>query len=387
MMERWLPPPDDYARVHRAGTESEALLVQRILQDAGIPVLIRSAQVPGYAEVIRGAIGVWGDILVPKAYEDDALRYVQSYLRAMKEPAPVARLTGIIPPLVTLFDERGRIDGPANEKHIDFLISRGVHGLFAAGSTGESMHLTADERREFARLVVGRVNGRVPVLVGCLSTSTDEAVLFARHAQEIGADAVVVIPPYYWTPNDAAIEMHIGAVARAMDLPVVIYNFPAVVGRIIPTALVAALAQKYPNILGIKETLDSISHIHEVIARVKSRKPEFSVLCGFEFHLLNTLLSGGDGAIPAIANFAPQLSVAMYEAYQNGRIEEAAAQLRGRLELAALYQLDAPFFVVVKEAMALLGLIANPTVRAPAPPLTEDGRTRLRGLLTSAGLL
>ncbi|MBI2202108.1 MAG: dihydrodipicolinate synthase family protein, partial [Armatimonadetes bacterium] len=103
--------------------------------------------------------------------------------------------------------------------------------------------------------------------------------------------------------------------------------------------------------------------------------------------LLNTLLSGGDGAIPAIANFAPQLSVAVYEAYRKGRIEEAAALMRARLELATLYQLDAPFFVVVKEAMAILGLIPKPIIRAPAPPLTDEGRSRLRTLLTSAGLL
>lgn len=386
-MRRWIPLPDDYARVHQAVSESEALLVQRILEDTGIPVLVRSRQVPGYGEVIRGAIGVWGDILVPKAYETEAQRYVQEHLRALKESTSVARFSGVIPPLVTLFDESGRIDDDANKRQIEFLIAGGVHGILALGSTGEAMHLSADERREFARLVVRQVNGRVPVLVGCLSTSTDEAVALARHVQEIGADGVVVIPPYYWSPNDTAIETHIGAVARAVELPVLIYHFPAVIGRIIPVPLVAKLAQAHANVLGIKETIDSVSHIHEVIARVKPVKPEFSVLCGFEFHLLNTLLSGGDGAIPAIANFAPQLSVAVYEAYRKGRIEEAAALMRARLELATLYQLDAPFFVVVKEAMAILGLIPKPIIRAPAPPLTDEGRSRLRTLLTSAGLL
>lgn len=387
MIERLLPPSDDYARVHRASSESEALLVQRILQDAGIPVLVRSRQVPGYAEVIRGAIGVWGDILVPKAYEDEAVRYVQEYLRALKEHASVARFSGIIPPLVTLFDDRGRIDDAASEQHIEFLLTGGVHGILALGSTGEAMHLSVEERRTFARLVIRQVNGRVPVLVGCLSTSTDEAAALARHAQETGADGVVVIPPYYWTPNDTAIKTHIGAVAGAVELPVIIYHFPAVIGRMIPAPLVAKLAQAHVNVLGIKETIDSVSHIHEVIARVKPVKPEFSVLCGFEFHLLNTLLSGGDGAIPAIANFAPQLSVAVYEAYRKGRIEEAAALMRARLELATLYQLDAPFFVVVKEAMMMLGLIPNATSRAPAPPLSDDGRRRLRTMLSSAGLL
>lgn len=386
-MRRWLPPPGDYAGVHQTASESEALLVRQILEEAGIPVVVRSRQVPGYGEVIRGASGVWGDILVPKAYETEAQQYVAEYLRALKEARPVGRFAGIIPPLVTLFDERGRIDQAANAEHLEFLLAGGVHGIFALGSTGEVMHLTAGERRQFAEFVVSHVDGRVPVLIGCAATSTDEAVDLARHAEEHGADGVVVLPPYYWPPNDQAIEIHVGAVASAVGIPLIIYNFPAVVGRGIPAALVAKLASSYEGVLGIKETIDSISHIHEVLARVKPAKPEFSVLCGYEFHLLNTLLSGGDGAIPAIANFAPQLPVQVYGHFLQGQVDEAAALMRRRLELATLYQLDAPFFVVVKEAMVMLGLIPHATVRPPAVPLADDGRARLRGLLTSSGLL
>jgi 4-hydroxy-tetrahydrodipicolinate synthase len=150
---------------------------------------------------------------------------------------------------------------------------------------------------------------------------------------------------------------------------------------------VAKLAAAHDRVLGIKETIDSIGHIHEVIARVKPSKPAFSVLCGYEFHLLNTLLSGGDGAIPAVANILPGPSVAIYEHWRAGKLAEAAAVMRERLQLAMLYQLDAPFFVVVKEAMAMLGRIPHPTVRAPSPPLPDEHRERLRGLLASAGLL
>ncbi len=386
-MAQWLPLPHDYARVFQAHTEAEAVLVRQILEDAGIPVIVRSRQVPGYGDVIQDATGIWGDVLVPLLYESPARRYIDEYLRQMKEAASVSRFSGIIPPMVTLFDQDGRIDEDANRAHVEFLVAGGVHGIFALGSNGEAMHLSFDERRSLASLVVQAVDGRVPVLIGCLSTSTDEAVALARYAEGIGADGVVVIPPYYWTPNDAAIETHIAAVAKAVRVPVLIYNFPAVVGRSIPAPLVAKLASAHDRVLGIKETVDSISHIHEVIARVKPNKPEFSVLCGYEFHLLNTLLSGGDGCIPAVANFAPEPSVGIYEHARAGRIAEAAAVMRQRLELGQLYQLDAPFFVVVKEAMVLLGRIPHATVRAPAEPLTEAGRTRLRTLLSASGLL
>lgn len=386
-MTKRLPLPADYTRVHQAATESEALLVQRILQDAGIPAVVRSRQIPGYADVIQKAIGVWGDVLVPNASAAAARVHLDTHLRAMKEARAVSRFAGIIPPMVTLFDAQGRIEDEANVRQVEFLLAGGVHGIFALGSTGEVMHLTADERRRFAELVIRQVAGRVPVLVGCASTATDEAVAFARHAQESGADGVVAIPTYYWTPNDRAIETHIGAVARAVDLPVVIYNFPAVVGRGIAPALVAKLAAEYPNVLGIKETVDSIGHVHEVLAMVKPIKPAFSVLSGYEFHLLNTLLSGGDGGIPALANFAPHLPVGVYESVRRGDLAQAAVQVRSRLELAALYDLGAPFFVVVKEAMAMLGLIPHAAVRPPAGPLGEEARARLHTLLASAGLL
>src|SRR2546422_6094197 len=243
MMEKWLLPPADYARVHEARSESEALLVQRILHDAGIPAILRSRQVPGYAEVIRRAIGVWGDVLVPVEHRTDARRYVEEYLAGRKEAGPVSRFAGIIPPIVTLFDERGRIDEGANARHIEFLLRGGVHGIFALGSPGAVMHLPLDERRQFAPFVVGQVHGRAPVLIGCASTSTDEAVTLARHAQESGADGVVVIPPYYWTPNDHAIETHIGAVAAAVGGPVTIYNLPAGGRRSTPPSLGAQPAQ------------------------------------------------------------------------------------------------------------------------------------------------
>ena len=387
MTATWLPPPADYATVHKAGSETEATFVRRILEEVGIPVIVRSRQVPGYGDVVQKASGVWADVLVPVAHESTARQYVTGYLRQMREVGTVSRFAGIIPPLVTLFDGDGRVDDGANRAHIDRLIAGGVHAVFALGSTGETMHLTAEERRAFASLVIRHVNGRVPVLVGCLHTATSEAAALARHAEQSGADGVIVIPPYYWTPNDEAIAAHIGAVAEAVRLPVLIYNFPAVVGRAIPPAVVASLAARYENVLGIKETIDSISHIHEVIALVKPSKPAFSVLCGYEFHLLNTLLSGGDGCIPAVANFAPQPSVAIYEHARAGRLAEAAAVMRQRLPLAMLYQLDAPFFVVIKEAMVLLGQIPRATVRPPAPPLSEANRRRLRDLLTTAGLL
>ncbi|MDR7539317.1 MAG: dihydrodipicolinate synthase family protein, partial [Armatimonadota bacterium] len=284
-------------------------------------------------------------------------------------------------------DRQARFDEEAMRRHVERLLAGGVHGLLALGTTGEVMHLTAAERRQVVRAVVDQTRGRVPVLVGCAGTGTEEVIGYAREAQELGASGALVIVPYYWILSDAAVQMHYRAVARAVDLPVLIYNFPAVSGRNLPPALIARLAEELPNLTGIKETLDSIGHLAQVLALVRPQRPDFSVLCGFEYHLLNTLLLGGDGAIPGLANVVPQVSVAVYEAWRRGDLAEAADLMRQRLHLPALYDLGAPFFVVVKEAMTLAGLIEHPTVRPPAVSLTDEARARLAELLHRMGLL
>ncbi len=396
---RWLQEPTDVVRVHQASTEVEALAVEQALRSAGVRAWLRSRQVPGYGEVIARATGIWGDVLVALEDETQARGVVDAYLSAVKEDGMkaatrtdlsgqgVRRFAGILPPLVTLFRPDGAVDEGGMRRHADRLLEAGVHGLFALGTTGEAMHMHPQERRRVAEVVVQQAKGRVPVLIGCGSTSTDEAIAFARHAQEIGASGVVVIVPYYWILTDAAVEAHYGAIARAVDLPVIIYNFPAVSGRSLPAGLVARLAEAHPSIAGIKETLDSIGHIQQVLAAVRPTRPDFVVHCGYEYHLINTLLLGGDGAVPGMANLAPAATVAVYDAVRRGDVEAAAEIMRGRLDFPSLYEFGAPLFVVIKEAMAMAGLIDAPTVRLPAQPLGEEARARLRALLGSLGML
>jgi dihydrodipicolinate synthase/N-acetylneuraminate lyase len=167
---------------------------------------------------------------------------------------------------------------------------------------------------------------------------------------------------------------------------VYIYNFPALTGRSIPPSLVARLAAAYPNVAGLKDTIDSIAHIQETLALVRPERPAFSVLAGMEYHLLNTILLGGNGCVPGTANFAPQLLVGLYADASTGRLEAAAERTRALAPFARLFGLDAAPFVIVKEAMAAVGLIPRVTTRPPALPLPEDHRERLRAELEGAGV-
>jgi 2-dehydro-3-deoxy-D-pentonate aldolase len=376
--------------VHTAGDEVEALMLQGVLEQAGIPVVLRSRQVPGYGAVVEKATGVWGDLLVPDERAADARTLIHDYLAAQPKAARDAAskgVAGIVVPIPTLFDERGRLDEDANVRHVEWLIARGVHGLFALGTTGEFTSLSRDERRAMAELVVRTARGRVPVLVGCGAPGTEEAVAYAEHAEEIGAAGVAVVLPYYWVAPDRSIYEHYRLIAIGTRLGVYIYNFPALTGRNIPPRLVRRLAEDHANIAGIKDTIDSIAHIQEIITTVRPARPDFVVLCGMDYHLLNTLLLGGDGAVPGTANFAPDPLVDIYRAVTQGRLADAAE--RSRLHLNAIPQLfaaDAPAFVVVKEAMVIAGLIPHATTRPPALPLTDDERRALRRGLEALGI-
>ena len=374
--------------VHTAGDETEALMLQGLLEGAGIPVVLRSRQIPGYGDIVERAIGVWGDLLVPDEREGEARSLVTGFLassRRGERDAP-ERVSGIVVPIVTLFDERGQLDEKANARHIEWLLQHGVHGLFALGTTGEFTSLSPEERRAFAELVVGTVRGRAPVLIGVSSPATDEAIAYAEHAEEIGASGVVAVLPYYWIPPDRSIYEHFRLLSIGTALPVYIYNFPALTGRSIPPKLVARLAADRPNIVGLKDTVDSIAHILETLTLVRAVRPEFTVFAGMDYHLLNTLLAGGDGAVPGTANFLPDPFVRIYKTATAGRVSDAVEHARAIATIPLLFDGDAPAFVVVKEAMVMSGLIPHATARPPALPLAEDERRRLRDGLAALGV-
>lgn len=374
-------------KIHTAADEVEALMLQGLLEQAGIPVLLRSRQIPGYADVLKRATGVWGDLLVPDEREAEARALVQGYLSSRSPHDRTERVGGIIVPLVTLFDRRGALDEEGTARHIEWLIGQGVHGLFALGTTGEFTSLSREERYRVAELAVTAARGRVPVLVGCSSPWTDEAIAYAEHAAAIGAQGVVSVLPYYWIPSDRSVYEHFRLLAASTSLPVYIYNFPALTGRSIPPALTARLAAEYATIAGIKDTVDSVAHIQETLALARAARPDFVVLCGMDYHLLNTVLLGGDGGVLGTANFAPGLLVRLYTALTSGRWEDAVDVARRLAVLPRLFAGEAPPFVVIKEAMVMVGLVPHATTRPPALPLTEDERGGLRRALEALGVL
>jgi len=289
--------------------------------------------------------------------------------------------------MVTPFDERGEVDLEATEAVVERFVEAGVDGISPLGSTGESTHLAADERRRFTEEVVRIVAGRVPLVAGVGSAGTREAVDLARHAESAGVDAVLVVSPFYWTVGEEALFRHFAAVAEAVDIPVFIYNLPLLINTDLSASLIARIAAEYPNVAGIKDTTAQYTHTVEVLQEVKPVRPDFTVLAGFEPLILPSMLAGADGSICAFANVAPELFVGLVKAAREGDLQRAAELHRRVLFLLTLGAASDPPISAVKLAMRMLGVPISPAVRGPALPIPEEAHEKVEGVLREAGLL
>jgi len=295
-------------------------------------------------------------------------------------------LRGIVPPMVTLFDEQGKIDKESNSFLIDFLIEKRVNGIFILGTMGEFTHLTMEEKKEFIEFAVEKVEKRVPLLVGAGSTSTDEALDLATYAQEKGVDAVVVINPYYEVLGKEELYEHFKTIAEGVSLPVFLYNLPSLTGQNIDIPLIKKLAAEYENIVGIKQSVLTIDDVRDTIFEVKETRKDFLVFTGIPSLFLNTLILGGDGVVPGEANFIPEIFVSMWEAYNKRDWKRTLQNFRFILGIAAFTRISPSLPALIKEAMKMRGLPLNTTVRKPSLPPSREVKAKLKNLIEKVGI-
>jgi 4-hydroxy-tetrahydrodipicolinate synthase len=291
------------------------------------------------------------------------------------------KLRGIIPPVVTPFHGDDSLDLPRLRSHIDFMLAKGVHGIFVLGTTGEFYALDEGEKQAVVDVTVEHVYGRAPVFVGTGAETTREVVRLTRMAEKEGANGVSVITPYFLKPTQAELIDHFRRVAECTPLPVVLYNNPATcAGLSIEPDTVAKLAE-LPNVIGIKDSSGDLQNTIEIIRRVPER---FAVLNGRDTLICAALMVGAKGAIPASCNIAPDLCVGIYEAFIRGDIAASQAY-QARLHPVRVAMALGTGNGAVKEAMALLGRPAGPN-RSPIAPLPADKRAKLKDILDTAGV-
>ena len=275
----------------------------------------------------------------------------------------------------------GSVDERAYAAFIDWQINEGTHGLVPVGTTGESPTLSHDEHKRVVEIAIEVARGRVPVIAGAGSNSTAEAIDLARHAKQAGADATLVVTPYYNKPTQEGLYLHFTAIADAVDLPLIIYNIPP---RSVVDMSVATMARlaKHPNIVGVK---DATANLARPMHTRRACGSGFAQLSGEDHTAIAFLAAGGDGCISVTANVAPRLCSDMQIAWQEGRVNDAITIQDRLLPLHdALFAETSPG--PVKYAASLLGK-THEKCRLPLAPLGEKTRQGVRAAMTEVGLL
>ncbi|MFC5583910.1 4-hydroxy-tetrahydrodipicolinate synthase [Nitratireductor kimnyeongensis] len=289
---------------------------------------------------------------------------------------------GSLTALVTPFAKDGSLDKKAFRELVEWQIAEGSNGLVPVGTTGESPTLTHEEHREVVRICVEVAQGRVPVIAGAGSNSTREAIALARFAEEVKADAALVVTPYYNKPTQAGLYEHFAAVARATNLPIIIYNIPPRSVIDMTPETMGRLAKDFSNIVGVKDATAKVDRVSE--QRMTCGK-DFIQLSGEDASALGFNAHGGVGCISVTANVAPRLC-ADFQAATLANDKEKALELQDRLMPLHKAIFIEPGLCGAKYALSRLGHVEN-TVRSPLVPIEASTAERIDAAMQHAGLL
>ncbi|NJJ36795.1 4-hydroxy-tetrahydrodipicolinate synthase [Clostridioides difficile] len=280
---------------------------------------------------------------------------------------------GIICAMITPFDENQNINPQATCELIDYLIDKGVYGLFILGTNGECHVLTDDEKVEFAKIVINHTNNRVPVFVGTGGNSTREVITLSKRMEEIGASALSIITPYFVTPTQQELILHYKSIADSVNLPIMMYNMPGKTGINIEPDSVRELS-KIKNIVGIKDSSGRLDNMKAYIEATEGE--DFSIFSGSDSLILDSLKAGGKGAVAATANFLTEIDIAIYENFMNGDLEKAQEAQNSIEELRHILKLGT-IPSVIKKTVVLNGINVG-TARLPVTEPTGEALEEIK---------
>ena len=281
-----------------------------------------------------------------------------------------------ITPSVTIFKADGTVDLEAMERHFDFLIQGGVDGILILGSIGEFLSMPMEEKKKLIRCAVKHIAGRVKLIVGTTSMVTEEIIELSKFAHREGADACIILPPYYFPLSAASIENYYDHIASQLaDQELYLYNFPDRTGYTIPV----------PTTLN-KDTQAGVSHTLELVKTVKKEFPYFEVYAGFDDNFAHNVLSGGNGCIGGLSNLVPEVCHAWVDAFQRENLaaaREVQMKINGLMEI---YQVGTPFVPYIKAAIGRRGLEVSSKASFPFVAPTIDDLEKIDRILEKYGI-
>ena len=292
-----------------------------------------------------------------------------------------------ITPAVMPLCADGSIDTKGAEALYEYLINGGVDGILVLGSIGEFFAFSMEQKKQLISLAVKQIRGRIPVIIGTADTVLENVLELSDYALNEGADAVIVVSPYYFSLTGDSLETWYDTLAEKIKGKLYIYNFPDRTGYQIPAETIRRLALKHPNIAGCKDTISGMDHTRELIKAVKPLRPDFEIYSGFDDNFAHNVISGGDGCIGGLSNLAPEVTSAWVSAF---RREDYAAvtELQRKIDrLMSIYSVGTPFVPFIKRAMELRGIGIRSYASQPLPVPSDTDDQKLLAIMESEGLL
>jgi len=287
-----------------------------------------------------------------------------------------SKLQGIFTPNLVPLDSRGQINEAEFRRYIDWLIAKGVHGLYPNGSTGEFTRFTAEERRRIIRIVCDQARGRVPILAGAAEANVNETIAACEAYYEYGARAVAIVSPFYYRLSPDSVYAYFREIAQNSPIDVTLYNIPMFASPIdVPT--IRRLAE-FPRVVGIKDSSGDMAFMLRMMAAVQPIRPDFSFLTGWEAVLVPMLIMGVDGGTNATSGIVPEVTRKMWDLTKSGRLDQARAIQLRLLELfdTMLYSADFP------EGFRAAAQLRGFDFGRSRQPMSESQRIDLDGLQT-----
>ena len=284
-------------------------------------------------------------------------------------------------PAVTPMLPEGGVDFASCERLYDHLIRGGMDGVLVMGSIGEFFSLRLEEKKELIRVARKAIGRETELIVGTTSLVFGEIVELSNFAIKEGADAVMIIPPYYFCFDDAGVFRYYDELAQAIDGKIYIYNFPDRTGYTISPAVLRDLAAKHKNIAGVKDTVVGVDHTREVIKTVRPVRPDFLVYAGFDDNFAHTVLCRGNGGISGLSNLFPELFAAWVKAAKAEDMARVASLQRLVDSLMDIYGVGFPFVPAIKEGLVQKGVLRYNTPSKPMRALNEEEKKTLSSLM------
>lgn len=292
------------------------------------------------------------------------------------------KFTGAITALVTPFQQNGQVDVEALKNLVDFQIKNNINGIVPCGTTGEAATMDLDEYRLVIETVVKEANNRVPIIAGAGSNDTYKAIHYSQIAKEAGADALLHVTPYYNKPTPAGLLAHFKAIAKEVDLPIILYNVPGRTGSNVSAATTIKISKEVPQVVAVKEASGNIQQMMEIVAGVSS---SFSVLSGDDAFTFPLMALGGVGIISVASNEIPKAMSDLAAAVLAGDFERARKLHYTWLDLMNINFIESNP-IPVKTALALMGKIKE-VFRLPLVEMDEKNKERLKGVLLAHKLI